>query len=117
MSGCYQCGLPEGNEERLCETCYRNRFHRGLLVVDSAEQGEVEGIDCSPRVQRLVLSGGAFICIGLMSLAIVFQGRSPYLTQDDLKREYIRYEGGYFPLDHQQAVGFIHGPLGNRSEN
>lgn len=117
MSKCYQCGLPEGSEERLCETCYRNRFHRGLLVVDTVSQDEVKGIDCSPQMQRLVLSSGAFICIGLVGLAVMFQGHGPNLTQQELKREYVRYEAGYFPLDHQQTVGFIRGPLGTRFED
>ena len=64
MSGCYRCGLSEGSESRLCETCYRSRFHRGLLVVDDSGPVAEDAIELSPRAQTIVLGGGALVYNG-----------------------------------------------------
>jgi|GEM_PF-4097380 len=68
MSGCYQCGLADGSEVRLCEMCHRMRFHKERFVVCEATQEPVEGLEWSPRTQRFILGGGALLFISLIAL-------------------------------------------------
>lgn len=111
MTGCYRCGLPEGSDERLCESCYRNRFHRGLLVVDGPSDGGATGVEMSPRVQRWVLSGGACFYVGIIGLALALSGKIVEVSPERLHRESIQFDGGYFPVDHEFSAGFIPAPL------
>lgn len=105
MSGCYQCGLPEGTDQRLCETCYRRRFHRGLLVVDTVVTEPPQGMELTPQARRWVLGGSAFIYVSVLGLALLIQARQPTLTARDVQRDFVRSEVGYFPVEHDRRFG------------
>ena len=82
MSGCYRCGLSEGSESRLCETCYRSRFHRGLLVRDEPCPESEGAIELTPRTQAIVLSGGALAYIGIVSFVVTCFGHFSGVTAE-----------------------------------
>lgn len=110
MSGCYQCGLPEGTDQRLCETCYRRRFHRGLLVVNPLATEAAQGIEFTPRVRRWVLGGSAVIYVGVLGLAVLIQARQPVLTASDVQRDFVRTEVGYASVEHGRSFGPLSAP-------
>ncbi len=110
MSGCYQCGLPEGTDQRLCETCFRRRFHRGLLVTDGVLPDPPEGIELTPRVQRWVLGGSAFIYASVLGLALLIQAKQPVLTAIDIQRDFVRSQNGYFAMEHERRFGPVIAP-------
>lgn len=110
MSGCYQCGLPEGTDQRLCETCYRRRFHRGLLVTDTVPNQCPQGIEFTPRIQRWVLGGSAFIYVSVLGLALVIQAKQQGLTASDVQRDFVRSQIGYFPVEHERSFGPVVAP-------
>jgi hypothetical protein len=68
MGGCYQCGLADGSETKLCETCHRKRFHQELFVMYEAPEEPVQGMEWSPRTQRFILGGGALFYLSLIAL-------------------------------------------------
>jgi hypothetical protein len=115
MSGCYQCGLAEGSETRLCETCYRNRFYRELVVVQPASGEDCPSIDMSPRVQCWVLSGGAVLCVGILGLMLLVQGHSSGLSTSALQKEFVRTESGYVPVSHERHFGVLSPPVSSKS--
>ncbi len=88
MSGCYRCGLSEGSESRLCETCYRSRFHRGLLVVDDSGPVAEDAIELSPRAQTIVLGGGALVYISIVSFVVACFGHFSGLTAESARHEF-----------------------------
>ena len=88
MSGCYRCGLPEGNESRLCETCYRSRFHRGLLVSDVPCPETAGAIELTPRAQAVVLGGGALAYIGIVSFVVTCFGHFSGVTAETSQYEF-----------------------------
>ncbi len=88
MSGCYRCGLPEGSESRLCETCYRGRFHRGLLVADEPCPENGGAIELTPRSQAIVLSGGALAYIGIVSFVVTCFGHFSGVTAETSQYEF-----------------------------
>lgn len=94
MSGCYRCGLPEGNDSRLCETCYRSRFHRGLLVVDEPCAAPSDAIELTPRAQALVLGGSALAYIGIVCFAVTSFGHFSGLTAEKADYEFYSPDGG-----------------------
>lgn len=110
MSGCYQCGLPEGTDQRLCETCYRRRFHRGLLVIDAAPHEPAQGLEFTPRVQRWVLGGSAFIYVSVLGLALAIQAKQPILSASDVQRDFVRSQIGYFSVEHERNFGPVIAP-------
>jgi hypothetical protein len=107
MSGCYQCGLPEGSDVRLCETCYRNRFYRALIVVEPACAEDCPCMEISPRMQRWVLSSGAVLCIGILGLALLVQGAQPEMSSAALQKEFVRSDSGYVSVNHQIHFGSL----------
>ncbi len=110
MSGCYQCGLPEGTDQRLCETCYRRRFHRGLLVIDTVVPEASQGIEFTPTLQRWVLGGSAFIYVSVLGLALLIHARQPVLTALDVQRDFIRSEVSYSTVEHGRRFGPVNAP-------
>lgn len=68
--GCYRCGLSEGSDDRLCETCYRMRFHQGRDVVDLPPGVPLEGLEFSPSMRTFILSSGAALYVGLVGLVL-----------------------------------------------
>jgi hypothetical protein len=88
MSGCYRCGLPEGSESRLCETCYRSRFHRGLLVTDEPCPDSAGAIELTPRAQAIVLSSGALAYIGIVSFVVTCFGHFSGVTAETSQYEF-----------------------------
>ncbi len=88
MSGCYRCGLSEGSESRLCETCYRSRFHRGLLVTDEPCPDSEGAIELTPRAQAIVLSGGALAYIGIVSFVVTCFGHFSGVTAETSQYEF-----------------------------
>lgn len=110
MSGCYRCGLPDGSEERLCETCFARRFQCGKLSLEPYAATQATGIEISPRVQRWLLSGGAVLYISVLSLGIVIQGERVELRQARIESEYVRAGANDYPVIHQHDFGYIGGP-------
>ena len=91
MSGCYQCGFADGSESRLCETCHRERFQQELFVIQETTDGPVEGLEWSPRAQRLILSSGVLFYISLIVLTgymFVNQPEMPLSVSADGKWEF-----------------------------
>jgi|688.fasta_scaffold246512_1 hypothetical protein len=88
MSGCYRCGLSEGSDSRLCETCYRSRFHRGLLVTDAPCPEATGAIEFTPRTQAIVLSGGALAYIGIVSFVVTCFGHFSGVTAETSQYEF-----------------------------
>lgn len=95
MSGCYQCGLADGSETKLCETCHRKRFHQELFVTYEAPEEPVQGVEWTPRTQRFILGGSALLYLSLIALfgfITVKTGELPLSMSADGKYEF--YVGG-----------------------
>lgn len=110
MSGCYRCGLPEGSDCRLCETCYRNRFHRGLLVMDAAPPhapSDGEGLELSARVQTIVLGGGALAYIGIICFVVTCFGHMPGVTAATASYEFYSATSETAIIQQQRALGSL----------
>jgi len=88
MSGCYRCGLSEGSDDRLCETCFRLRFHRGRDVVDLPPGVQPEGLEFSPRVKTIVLSGGAALYLSFLGLFVAFHLQTQTRSFGDARIQY-----------------------------
>jgi hypothetical protein len=118
MSGCYRCGLPDGSESRLCDTCFTYKFHTGRLVLTSSERAETAtGIELTPRMQRWLLSSGAVAYLAVVSLGLVVQN-----DRAELRRAHVALEVGHedvlliggngYPVKHRSEFGFLAGPDG-----
>lgn len=70
MSGCYRCGMPDGSDSRLCEMCFCTRFHRQRDVIEIAAGTEVEGLEFSPSMKKILLGSGAMLYVSLLTLFI-----------------------------------------------
>jgi hypothetical protein len=68
--GCYRCGLSEGSDQRLCETCYRARFHKGRDVIDLPPGVPLEGLEFTPTMRTFLLSSGAALYVGLVGFVV-----------------------------------------------
>jgi hypothetical protein len=115
MSGCYQCGLSEGSETRLCETCYRNRFYRDLVVAQPAREDDSPCVEISPRMQHWLVSGGAALCVGILGLTLLAQSHSGHLSASALQKEFVRTESGYVPVSHERHFGVLSAPASTKS--
>jgi len=111
MTGCYKCGLPDGSAERLCETCYTRRYHCEHLEAEVCNE-PATGFEISPRLQRWLLSGGAVLYIGVVSLGIVVQGERYDARDLSIANEFLRLGGNEYPVQHASEFGFIAGPGG-----
>lgn len=112
MSGCYRCGLPEGSESRLCETCYRSRFHRGILVVDAPGPVAEDAIELSPRAQTIVLGGGALAYIGIIGFVVACFGHISGVTAETAEYEFYSTSSGTAIVMSEQSVPNIQAPRG-----
>jgi NMD protein affecting ribosome stability and mRNA decay len=110
MSGCYRCGLSDGSEERLCETCFARRFQCGKLTLEPFSATPATGIEMSPRIQRWVISSGAVLYIGLVSLGISVQTQRIDARQASAESEYVRVGGNEYPVRYEHEFGYIAGP-------
>jgi hypothetical protein len=104
MSGCYRCGLPEGSDSRLCETCYRCRFHRGLLVVDAPSNVAGDTLELSPRAQTIVLGGGALVYVGIVSFVVTCFGHFSGVTSATAPHEFYSIEHETAIVEHQHTM-------------
>jgi hypothetical protein len=104
MSGCYRCGLSEGSSDRLCETCYSMRFHRGLEVVAAPSGQEVAGIDLSSRGQGAVVAGGALVYAVVVGFFAVTMGR-PVVSKEQTRFEIILDKEAVQVVEHSRSFG------------
>jgi hypothetical protein len=115
MSGCYRCGLPEGSESRLCETCFSHRFNHGEPVLSGEGDQAAEGPEFTPSAKRWLLSGGAAIYIGVVGLGLLVQGERLELRRNAHQPDILRYGANEFPVEHRTEVVFLAGPLGDKA--
>ena len=81
--------------------------------MQSAEPSEpAEGIELTPRVQRWVLSSGALLYLGVVSLGILVQEQRAALRQDTEYAQFIQLGGNEYPVVHQREFGALSGPMG-----
>jgi hypothetical protein len=107
MSGCYQCGLSDGSEERLCETCFARRFQCDKLALEPYSTTPATGVEMSPRIQRWVFSSGAVLYIALVSLGIAVQAQRIEARRSDVESEYVRVGGNEYPVLYEHEFGQI----------
>lgn len=88
-SGCYRCGLSEGSSDRLCETCYRMRFHKGRDVVDLPPGVPLEGLEFSPKMRTFLLSSGAAFYVGLVGLFVAVHSTYTARSIGDPRLEFV----------------------------
>lgn len=109
MSGCYRCGLPEGGPERLCETCFRLRFHRGPAGVEQIPSQPIDGIELSPKTNRLILIGGAILYFAVVGLFSVAMGH-PRVQVDYRGVEFVFDRESVYSPEQGKAFGSIPSP-------
>jgi len=102
MSGCYHCGLPDGSEVRLCETCYRLKYHRERDVIELDSSAPAEGVEITPSVQRALLSSGLALYLGIISFSFLIYHRQ---MESDPQRAPFSYVSAD---DHQSVVTIEH---------
>ena len=95
MAGCYRCGMSEGSDTRLCETCFRMRYHRGRDVVDLPPGTPLEGLEFSPKVRTALLSSGAMLYMSFVGLFVAMHYQDYARTHGDARIEY--FTGGDQP--------------------
>lgn len=88
-SGCYRCGLSEGSADRLCETCYRMRFHKGRDVIDLPPGVAPEGLEFSPTMKTVLLSSGAVLYASLICLVVAVHVTNTVRTHGDSRLEFV----------------------------
>ena len=97
MSGCYHCGLPDGSEVRLCETCYRLKYHRERDALEIDTSAPPEGVEMTPSVQRALLSSGLALYLGIVSFSFLMYHRQ---VESDPQRAPF----SYVPADEHLSV-------------
>ena len=89
--------MSEGSDTRLCETCFRMRYHRGRDVVDLPPGTPLEGLEFSPKVRTALLGSGAMLYMSFVGLFVAMHLQYNARTNGDERIEY--FAGG----DHQSA--------------
>jgi hypothetical protein len=116
MSGCYRCGLPDGSDSRLCETCFNHRFNHGEPVVPCQSELPAEGIEFTPTIKRWLLSGGVAFYVGVVGLGLLVQEARIEVRRNAYQPDLMRYGANEFPVEHETKVSFLAGPLGDVGE-
>ena len=106
-SGCYRCGLPDGDEVRLCETCYRMRFHKGRDVVDLPPGVPLEGLEFSPRMRVALLSLGGFLYVALLGFFIAVHATTNACTNGDPHLQITTHEQHPSVVKLKQSLGSV----------
>lgn len=88
-SGCYRCGLSEGSADRLCETCYRMRFHKGRDVIDLPPGVVPEGLEFSPIMKTFLLGSGAVLYASLICLVVAVHVTNNVRSHGDARLEFV----------------------------
>jgi|GEM_PF-6921830 len=116
MSGCYRCGLSEGSESRLCETCFSHRFNRGEPVVVNVSEEAPQGPELTTNMKRWLLSSGAALYIGVVGFGVAVQGEKAEVRKNAFQPDVIQVGGNEFPVNHDTQLAFLAGPLGDEAE-
>lgn len=116
MLGCYRCGLPDGSPERLCDTCFLHRFRCDSFRTSDQANSEPQGIELSPKFQRWLLSGGAMLYLGVVSLGIVVQEDRAAARNTSASSSILRVGGNSYPVSHSREFGYLAGPTGDQLE-
>jgi hypothetical protein len=115
MSGCYRCGLPEGSDARLCETCFSHRFNHGEVVVPYESDQSAEGPEFTPCMKRWLLSSGVVLYLAVVSVGLLVQGERLELRRNVPQRDFLSFGANDFPVQHETELAFLSGPLGDRA--
>ncbi len=113
MAGCYRCGLPEGSESRLCETCFNHRFNHGEPVIPYESDKPAEGPEFTPGMKRWLFSGGVVIYLVVVSVGVLVQGERLELRRSAPQRDLLSFGANDFPVQHETELAFLSGPLGD----
>lgn len=90
--------MSEGSDARLCETCFRMKFHRGRDVIDLPPGAPLEGLEFSPKVRTALLGSGAMLYMSFVGLFVAMHYQHYARTHGDARIEY--FAGG----DQQSTV-------------
>jgi len=107
--GCYRCGLAEGSADRLCESCFRARYHRGRDVVDLPPDTEVEGLEFSPKMRTFLLGSSAVFyasLVGFVMAAHVLHSE----THGDPRLEFVSHDTQQSIVTVEHVLGSVRGP-------
>jgi len=105
--GCYRCGLSEGSADRLCETCYRMRFHQGRDVIDLPPGVPLEGLEFSPKVKVTLLSFGGALYLGLLGLVVAVHTTNNARTDGDPHLELVTHEQAGSVISLSRSLGAV----------
>lgn len=115
MAGCYRCGLPEGNEARLCETCFNHRFNHGEPIVPCEVDLPPEGPEFTPCMKRWLLSSGLVIYLGVVGFGMMVQGERLEFRKNSSHSDLLSFGANDFPVQYETKLSFLSGPLGDHS--
>ena len=101
-SGCYRCGLSEGSADRLCETCYRMRFHHGRDVIDLPPGVVPEGLEFSSSMKTFLLSSGAALYASLIGLVVAVHATNNARSHGDPRLEFVADSQPHITIPMQQ---------------
>jgi hypothetical protein len=113
MSGCYRCGLPDGSDSRLCETCFNHRFNHGEPVAPCQSDLPADGIEFTSTTKRWLLSGGVAFYVAVVGLGLLVQAARIEVRRNAYQPDLLRYGANEFPVEHETEVAFLAGPLGD----
>lgn len=108
-AGCYRCGLPDGSADRLCETCFRMKYHRGRDVVDLPPDTPIEGLEFSPKMRTVLLGSGAALyvtLVGFVMAAHVLHAK----THGDPRFEFVSNDDTRSIVTVRHDLGSVQGP-------
>lgn len=108
--GCYRCGLSEGSADRLCETCYRLRFHQGRDVIDLPPGVPLEGLEFSPKVRAIILSCGAVLYMTLVGFVVAVHATTQVRTVGDSRLEMVSVGQEQSVVRMSQSLGAVKVP-------